>query len=704
MGIRKIQVTRKIENVITSYLYRGRYPTFQTITHHFGQWLREHTPGVPVFQSLKVFKKEKSSSAKYNQHIQNIHQDLTDAYESTIGQTTQIMNDFNFIEVERGKIIHELASISKKIDEMILLSNNADYQYFDSYVVSFENAGDVNKEYSTTFVNVVNKEVTLQENMNQSNIVKVNPSRVTFQTLQPATKHSALESIKNAFDDALNTAWWHVVKTKELGANNIMRAELSILFDTNEDINHIEYVPHHGKPVNINVEYTLNGLTYNPIHQQAETDMVTGIKVWSFQQIQVKGIKFIFEKSDYDERDGSYYNYYFGAKSINIFKKNYLSKGIFYTNPIAFEKDVETLTMATKNDISSGTDLRYEVALYEEGKALEELIWHPISSYDETKPKYAKIIYLNVKENQKVETSKAESTGQVINGMRVFRLMKDNGDGILSEKILDTQTGETKETFHDFQNPKLFRGINQWRRERTYIPFTGMVPLTNQWDDQYVNRPDMIRSNYFTKGNELTLRRDHGGFNDNFYRFSICIYSDEPRNEPLSLSIVSTLASGTRKRLGTYSVYVNRQRLAPINDEVTMNFIKGWNEIQILYHWGDMQERKDTSQENLPDTTIVGKFNFFKENRVRGDFEYMSYVDVNTLYHNISPNNRNYFSIHERQVVLNYLPENVVFQLVYDTNQEVKQHKEIIVRSHLSRDESVPSITPKIYSIRLRAK
>lgn len=704
MSIRKIQVTRKIEEVIKSYLYRGRYPTFQTITHHFGQWLREHTPGAPVFNPMKVFRKEKSSSEKYNQHIGNIYQDITDAYDATIGQTTQVMNDFNFIETERGKIIHELANISKEIDEMLLITNNADYRYFEGYAISFENAGDVNKEASTAFVNVQNREVTLPENMNQSNQVRVDYKKAYFQTLQASSKHSALESMKNAFDDNVNTAWWHAVKAKELGANNIMKAELVVMFDAIEEINYIEYIPHHGKPVNTKIEYTNDGAIFTPIHQQAETDKVTGIKVWNFQKISAKGIKFVFEKTDYDERSGGYYNYYFGAKSISIFKKNYLSEAILYTNPISFQKQVQTLSLFTKNDVPFNSDLRYEVAIHESGKAMGELIWHPVSSFDETKPKFAKIINLNVKENQKIETSKAEVTGQVINGMQVFRLMKDNGDGIMSEKILDTQTGETKETFNDFQNPKLFRGINQWKRERTYVAFNGSIPLNNVWDDQYLNRPELIRADYQAKSNQLNLRREHGGFDDNFYRFSICVYSDEPRNEPLSLSVMTTLASGIRKRMGAYSVYVNRQRLAPVNDEVTMPFIKGWNEIQILYHWGDMQERKDTTRVNLPNEAIVGKFNFFKERRVRGDSEPMKFVDTHSLYHNISPNNRNYFSIHERQVVLNYLPENVVFQLVYETTNQAVTHNEVIVRAHLSRDMSVPHVTPKIYSIRLRAK
>ncbi|MCY8577108.1 hypothetical protein MOD24_14760 [Bacillus haynesii] len=704
MGIRKIQITKKAEEIIKGYLFRGRYPTFQTITYHFSQWLREHTPGAPTFKPVKIFRKDKSNSEQFNKEIKSLDEDIHDAYDATIEQTKQIMADFNYIETERNKLSHELDEILSEIDELLLMSNNADYRYFDGKVISFEDAADVDISHSSAFVNIKNKEVTLDENLNQSNRIIINTDNVYFQPITPAAKSSALESIKNAFDDNLNTAWWHVVKVKNLNSNNNMKAELVVMFNQVEDLNFIEYTPHQGKPVEVKLEYTMDGSIYTPINQNAETDTVTGIAVWNFQKIAVKGIKFVLEKTDYDERSGGYYNYYFGAKNIKFQRKHYLSEGIIYSTPIEFESNVEKLTMTSENEIPFNTDIQYEVALYEPDKNLEELIWHPISSYEETKPKHAKVINLNAKETRKIETNKSEPTGEVINGMRVFRLMKDNGDGIMSEKIVDAQTGETSETFDDFQNPKLFRGINQWRRERTYLPFTGNIPLNSQWDDQYSNRSDLIRIDYFTKSNQLNLSRTDGGFDDNFYRFSICIYSDEPRNEPLSLSVMSTLASGTRKRLGAYSVYVNRQRLAPVNDEVTLPFQSGWNEIQILYHWGDMQERKDTPRKNLPQEAIVGKFNFYKEAKVRGDIDYMEYVDVHSLYHNISPNNRNYFSIYEQQVVLNYLPVNCTFQLVYETSERKADRNQIILRSVLTRDINVPHVTPKIHDIKLRVK
>lgn len=703
MGIRKIQVTRTIENVIKRYLFDGRYPTLQTITHHFSQWLRENTPGAPGFNPIKVLRKQKSSSEDYNKNVDMIYQDISDAYTATIEQGKQIMSDFNYVETERGKMEHELAQLANQIDELMMMANNTDYRYFDGQVISFENMSQVNQSKSSVLINVQNKELTLKENAINSNRIIINPANAKFNVLKPYDATKVLELLDYAFDDTINTAWWQVVKTKQLDTQ--MTAELVIIFDQEESINMIEYLPHNGSAVDVKIEYTLDGTGFTSINQQGEVDRITGIKSWVFQEEKVKGIKFVFTKTEHDDQSSGFYQYYFGAKNIAIYKKNYLSKGIMYSNPIEFNENVQTISMYAEHEVPFNTDIRYEIALYEDDdKPLEELIWHPISSSDETKPRYAKFVDLNMKETRVVESQRAEATGEIINGMKVFRLLKDNGDGLVSEEITDDQTGETQETFDDIQNPKLFRGINQWKRERTYRPFDGKIPLNSHWEEAWTKNPQNIRVKFLAIGNRLSLSRDDGGVSDNFYRFTTCIYSDQPKSLPLSISVMQTLTSGLRKRLGSYSVYLNKKRLSPSNDEVTLDFVQGWNEIQILYHWGNMEERKDLSANMLPSISYVGKFNFAAETKVRAELNYMEYLDTHSLYSNVSPNNNNYFSIYERQIVLNYLPEDTIFQLVYETNKDLEKHNTIIVKAELERNIETPSITPKIKRIRLLAK
>src|SRR5690606_24487067 len=162
-----------------------------------------------------------------------------------------------------------------------------------------------------------------------------------------------------------------------------------------------------------------------------------------------------------------------------------------------------TLTMEANHQIPIGTSIDYEVALYDPNKSFHELIWHPISSLDEKNPKASQAVEFNTKKLQTAHIRKGEPTGEIINGMKVFRLIKDNGDPIISE-ILNEDLSDT-ETFDTIKNAQLLRGINQWKREKTYAPFKGEIPLNSKWNEIYRHHPENVHIDYLPIGNILSL-------------------------------------------------------------------------------------------------------------------------------------------------------------------------------------------------------
>ena len=710
MSIGRIQLNRTIEKIIKHYLNHGRYPSFQTITSHLSSWLRKHHPGAPTFKPNKARKKEASNHKSYNQNIKEIHTDLSDAYQATIGHTKQVMDNFDYIETERKKLKHDLLLLEKDIDKLLMLETNVDYRYFEGEIIGFENASYVNQELSSISLDLENQKVTLKDTNHLSSKIKINPSLASFKTLMPASRTAALESLSRAFDDKSNTAWWEVVKTKTPGStedesSSGMRAELTVLFEEVTVVNEIRYLPHHGKTVSTKIEFTADGRSFHPLPGNHNFRDVTDLEVWEFDPITTIGFKFIYEKKEHDDRSAGQYQFYFGAKDISFFQKKYESEGILYTEPIAFNMPVRVLSMEANHSLPSGTAVDYEVAVYRNDKVVNELNWHPISSLDDANPRYSQYIEFNTKYYRTAHMQKAEATGEIINGMRLFRLIKDNGEPIISEIWDSVELGTEKETFDNIKNAKLFRGINQWKRERIYTPFSGEVPLNHVWNDIYNKRPENIKIDYLPISNTLDLTGSEGGKRDNFLRFTTCVYVDEEKVQPLSLSLIKTLSNGIRNRLGTYAVYINQQRQKTTHDEVTMTLNPGWNEIMILYHWGNMQERKDLPADILPDETYLGKFNFLDQTKIRADIQPMTFIEKDRLFYNVSPNNRSYFTIHERQVVLNYLPSNCLFQFRYEADiSEELAMQELILRATLKRSNGNSNATPSINQLKLRIR
>jgi hypothetical protein len=709
MGIRDLQISRITEKIIRYYLKYGRYPTFQTITHHLSKWLREHTPGEPSFRPWTFLKKEVSSSKRHNENIERIYTDLCDVYQTTIEQHQRFMSNFSYIETERKKLRNELLRLSSTIDELILSLGRADFRYFQGQTIDFSDLSFIDQEHTTALIDIKNRQATLKEDLLNARVIPIQPERATFSLLMPAEKTEALTTIRNAFDGNANTAWWQVVKSKTPGSIDSeksagMRAELTIMFEKDETFNEIRYIGHHGKPVYVKIEFTTDGVQFSPLPDKNNYRQVIQADVWQFPAITAKGIKLIFEKKEHDDRSAGVYQYYFGAKEISVIQKTYVGESVLYTNPIEFDQSIQEVSAKIVDDIPLGSNVLYEIALYEPNKSYQELIWYPISSYDDSQAKYPKVLPFELKYVRTIEASKAEPTGQIINGMKVFRLLKEDGTNIISELAKKEGDKETEESFDKIKNAQLFRGINQWKREKCYVPFDGTIPLAERWNQLYANNPSNIKVDYLPIGNILTLQNPNEGI-DNFYRFTTCIYMDEPKTQPLSFAMTYTMPSGGRKRLGVYAIYLNNERLIPINDEVTLPLKKGWNELQILYHWGDLEKRKDMRKEDLPYETYLGKFNVAKQKKIRADLSPMTYVDVHTLYHNLSPNNQNYFSIHERQLVLNYQPKNCLFQLVYEAdNQDIANTRSVIFRATLKRDAMNQYVTPKIKKIQIRAK
>lgn len=709
MSIRRIQLNRVLEKIIRHYLNYGKYPGFQTITYHLSSWLRRNKLGAPSFKFHPLQKREESSSKKFNQEIEAIHTDLSDAYQSTIEHTNTSLKNFEYIEIERDKLRHELALLEKDINKLLMIESNVDHRYFEGEIISFENAENVDQTKSNVHLDLKKQVVSLKEMLKSSSQIQIDPSKVYFETLMPHSKTAALESISRAFDQNSNTAWWQVVKTKTPGSiqsekSQGMRAHLIVPFDGPKLLNEIRYVSHHGSPTYIKVEYSTDNTSFHPIPGEQNYRIVTSAEVWEFSPIPATAVRFVFEKKEHEDRSAGQYQFYFGAKEISFYEKRYEEEGVLYTNPIEFSNPIRIASIETNDHIPLNTSIDYEVALFNPNRQTEELTWQPLKSIENSMNtnKYAEF------SNKYIRTmnfGNAEEAGRIVNGMHVFRLVRDNGDPIISEIVTDAGVGKTEETFDRIKQAQLFRGINQWKREQAYVPFTGEIPLNHMWTDLYNEDPEKILTDYLEISNTLTLKDKESPAHTNFFRFTTCVYTNEKIVNPFSLSMIKTLPNGIRTRIGTYSVYVNQKRQKIINDEFTLKLEAGWNEISILYHLGNVQERRDFPTNQLAEETYIGKFNFRVQQKIRAELKPMTYIDFHELFYNVSPNNRDYFSIDERQIILNYLPKNCMFQFKYeaDVDDSLLSHH-LILRAILKREKNSVNMTPTIKNINIRVR
>lgn len=691
MRIRNNQIARKTEEIVKRYLFNGTYPKLKSITNELSIWMEKHTPGTPLFKSKKVFKKDLTSSEDFNEAMNNIETDITDAYDASIYQQNQLMKNFTQGEIMRERIRHDLDAINVELDKYIAMSKYADTKFVHENIVSFENANSVDMEQTTADLDLHNRQVTLKERNIQSKRIIVDSSKVTTSVLQSHSSIATVEPMRYAFDDSINTAWWCKVSTKETNSKNKMELEVVIPLGDLVEVNTLDFTPHHTKEMYVSLEYSKDNIIYSPISTVTNAKVLEPVK-WSFKTTKMKYLKIRIKKNAYDEmQNAKAFIYYFGAKNIAIYKKSYEEESYLYTKVMDLPAKSKQLSVSASGTKRTGTDVNFAVCFNPMAND-EDKLWHEVDDFNNKSNGKAKSIEINNIDTVSVSGRKVIETGEIFNGIRSYKILKNDGSSIFTPN----NGGVT--SFSEFLNAKLYRGVQQWRREQTYKPFIGDSPVNADWDTLYREKGNLISSDYFIKTNSLPFKQSQ----DNYYRFTTCIYSNTDRQIPMGVELTGISNKAIKKRLGSFSVYCNQSRLVSVNDEVTLKLTNGWNEIQVLVHLGDVAHRRDLEEDETPDSFLLGKMNIVAEAYVRADLFPMTLVDKQSLFYNISPLNHNYFAIDDQQVIINYLPQGTIFELMYDNKDLSDETIEYIVRARMTRSSDDESATPILNTIRIR--
>lgn len=87
-------------------------------------------------------------------------------------------------------------------------------------------------------------------------------------------------------------------------------------------------------------------------------------------KINAQGVKFVFEKVTMMKGLATFIITILEQKTIGMYKKDYLSEGVLYTNSIPFKDTIQQVSIMTKEDVPFNTELKYEIALHDPAKSL----------------------------------------------------------------------------------------------------------------------------------------------------------------------------------------------------------------------------------------------------------------------------------------------------------------------------------------------
>ena len=458
----------RTEKLVKAYLVNGVLPDEARVEEdlklQLGNFLNaitgEYKIEEPIWLHDPIAYRETSDYVKWNltqasalEDIQILYADFTDDARHLTDKLYETITATQLARVQLQKLMG-------RIENLLLLSNDADgfiYSFFDTF------ADQSKISYTTPYtssvlVNADKQQVELaldldsgvegvQQETEIANLIFLqnSPSDISVSFLNNIAT-GGIRSLSNGqLTDIFNNKAIAWQKEVELTGPGPLQMELIVRIAPLAPIqvNKIELetkMTNPGNGVMIQVQYSLDGISYKDIPSASNPQYVGQGAVFNFSTISATHIKFLVTKNMAD--NGKVYN--IGFQYINFVKVKYLSSGDLYSIPITLpdNRNIGKVACEVCEIKPEGTDIEYSIV-----RGSTEV---KISPTSDSQPKYSKII--DIGSLTEVEKDLYSTAGNLV--------WTADGSGHLSIDIRDIAS-DTNEL--DLKDPTILQTITLHR-------------------------------------------------------------------------------------------------------------------------------------------------------------------------------------------------------------------------------------------------
>jgi hypothetical protein len=693
MSIAKRQAEIIIDQTIREELCKGNVPTVEGIALRMSQILGGRSFGSPMVKYRPAVSRSRSDSEAWNNTIDEINNDLQVVYAETRDQMERILNDFDYFEVEKRKLERKIGELSDRIDELLLLNNNADGYLYSGHE-AFRTLDGIDTAETSAWIDLTQHEVTLPHAKTGNVKVDIYGQSIIGELISTENLVSCveLERLYNVLDDSVNTSWIQKVILSKAGEISY-KVTLKL---SGEEVNRLVINPHVTGDTLFTIRYTEDNLNWMYLGSVIAQETIA----FNFTSAWLKGLEITVSKSAYDElvslnNSTGGFAYYFGLTNISLLKLGYESCGTVTLNPMNIVDrqgnavEINQLSLGSVSDIPPGCSIEYEVGL----EKSDEIYWQPMLPIDSPEDSYPKVIDLkSISSNYPIDGLDASlathypDENTVYNGLRFYTITSwddGNSNHIPVEQIL----------VFDNSMPRLYKGVGQHRRE-TFIfePDDGLQhsPISQDIYDT----TETITTRYIDIAR--TIEFDH---NDSrkFYRFVTSFYSTSPQH---SKTFLLSLIKGSRLQV---NIFLNGLQLNDncafdevdgTSQSLEWTIMEGWNVITLLVYKYDVGEAVLDLGVNIKDLS----------NTVRADQEPMTYIAPFEYFYNTHERETDKYTVSEDNMVVigEYQKlENAVYSFWYKYSLDSVYSNRVRVRAALKQGDD-PGATPRLKYLKVR--
>lgn len=629
------------------------------------------------------------TSNKLNEDNNQIYEDLFVLYDNNKHINNLLNREYQYFLTKKKKIEKELDIEENRLRQYV--QNNGRAGFLPYAYDTFDTTDKVNlEETSQVFIDTNNNGAHIVEEKNTSR--RIYPAAdLTFRLLPDKLDLKELNiegGIENILKDTEDTVWQKQILLKE---NLEITGTLEVNFDRTHLLNYIQIRLLTVKPVPLIVYFTPDNETWYNLPYHEEPIAVEKEIALDFPEMDVKALRFVMTKPEYDEAlpepENYNYQYLFGFEKIAFYNKSYPTEGTLTSKELTLQNRpdnyvVDTVQLYTDDWVPTETDIEYEVAL--PGEVLD---WQPISPMNQKHPRFPqKVFFHNLRRNvqnelyfpEELSIRQSEAEDLLKNGIPLYKLTYDFGNQqqfyLPSTQILEGSL-------------RLYVGkdtaeVISYPADNTPLSVNDFLQVQEGKNHYYEPLENIDSGDLFVNKRDNEHRK---------YLVRVGLFLEEPRDitaVPVSTEEMIVHLNGNEVYAGTTSS----------NALVHYNFKGGWNELVVL-----IDGQNATTVNGM--TTSLG-FNFYALTEdVYSSSQPLKEVDVFDLQNNTKLHDRTVFARrpveHGIEILTNFAQPGLRFDLFYDYKEDFKEETGLFLRARLSRENGDNVPTPIIRQYRL---
>jgi hypothetical protein len=409
MNISSIQKRKFLGNIYKILYSQGKKPSEMEIRRVFGEYFSVYKFGNPIpsdYTKLDIV--AKTDVNLLNELMANTLFNVEVLYDCVNENNQEIFSVITAINNRLDNLKSKRKILENKIDDLIFANSNSD-GYFYSYLEGFSNLDKIDMDMTSAHVDILNNNVSIPKITNSisnalttSGITSSNATYSIMSNNQAVVNNVDVQDFESVFDGLNDTYWSYTHNSPQ---PSVVVMTLNIPINTSYNLSKISgslltsspcaiYVT--AKPTDANKPEQVRSQTskrdYNRFSFAIPADFYNNITI-------------IIYKSEPDQIENNSinpYTYKFGIRELVINADYYDQGGVIVSAPISVPVSdnnrltISSVSIETKDQILSGTDIKYYVAAdNNNAKQIAEFNWIPIEPTSSNNDTAQKIVNLS---------------------------------------------------------------------------------------------------------------------------------------------------------------------------------------------------------------------------------------------------------------------------------------------------------------------